>query len=55
MARVIVYTEGNWVGIMRADDTDTGWIEVPDETADRWFAAQDAWQDAVTEILEADK
>jgi hypothetical protein len=50
--KVVVYEEGPWIYIRKADDTDTDtdWIEVDDDTGNRWLETSDAWDLSVSEI-----
>lgn len=48
--KISIYTEGPWLAIMKADDTDTDWVDVPDEKAQKWLDAQDAWDSFHNEI-----
>jgi hypothetical protein len=48
--KICIYTEGPWLAIAKADETDTDWIEVSDEKGQRWLDAQDNWDIFNSEI-----
>ena len=48
--KIRVYTEGPWIAIAKADETDTDWVEVSDEKGNAWLDAQDAWDKFHNEI-----
>lgn len=41
--KISVYTEGPWLAIMKADDTDTDFIEISDDKGQQWLDAQNNW------------